>query len=93
VRFSLVFQEIAFARSPLVRAGLIRRFRCPGAQADQARIGRWRNVLAAATIPDNGMVERFNGRLGREVLILCIGTHHALNRMLEFGRSELVHMA
>ena len=47
----------------------------------------------AAIMPDSGMVERSNGRLGREVPILCIGTHHALNRMLEFGRSELVHMA
>ncbi|CAO3441323.1 Mobile element protein [Azospirillum endophyticum] len=23
----------------------------------------------------NGMVERFNGRIGREVLVMCIGTH------------------
>ena len=30
----------------------------------------------------NGMVERFNGRVGREVLVLCIGTHDALERLL-----------
>ncbi|NUB11220.1 transposase, partial [Azospirillum sp. Vi22] len=30
----------------------------------------------------NGMVERFNGRIGREVLIMCIGTHNALERLL-----------
>ena len=30
----------------------------------------------------NGMVERFNGRIGREVLVMCIGTHDALERLL-----------
>jgi transposase InsO family protein len=30
----------------------------------------------------NGMVERFNGRVGREVLVMCIGTHDALERLL-----------
>jgi transposase InsO family protein len=30
----------------------------------------------------NGMVEQFNGRIGREVLIMCIGTHDALERLL-----------
>jgi transposase InsO family protein len=30
----------------------------------------------------NGMVERFNGRIGREVLVLCIGTHRDLERLL-----------
>ena len=28
------------------------------------------------------MVERFNGRIGREVLVMCIGTHDALERLL-----------
>lgn len=30
----------------------------------------------------NGTVERFNGRVGREVLVLCIGTHNDLERLL-----------
>ena len=30
----------------------------------------------------NGMVERFNGRIGREVLVMCIGPHDALERLL-----------
>jgi len=29
----------------------------------------------------NGMVERFNGRIGREVLVMCIGTHDALESL------------
>ena len=31
----------------------------------------------------NGMVERFNGRIGREVLVMCVGTHNALERLLQ----------
>lgn len=31
----------------------------------------------------NGMVERFNGRIGREVLVMCIGTHGDLERLLQ----------
>ena len=30
----------------------------------------------------NGMVERFNGRIGQEVLVMCIGTHRDLERLL-----------
>ena len=30
----------------------------------------------------NGMVERINGRVGRKVLVMCIGTHNALERLL-----------
>lgn len=30
----------------------------------------------------NGMVERFNGRVGREVLVLCLGTHRDLEHLL-----------
>jgi hypothetical protein len=48
---------------------------------------------AAVSMTDSDMVEHFNGRLGREVPILCIDTHYPLNRMLEFGRSEPVRMA
>lgn len=31
----------------------------------------------------NGMAERFNGRIGREVLVMRIGTHQALERLLK----------
>jgi transposase InsO family protein len=31
----------------------------------------------------NGMVERFNGRIGRKVLVMCVGTHDALERLLQ----------
>ena len=31
----------------------------------------------------NGMVERFNGRIGREVLVMCIGTHQTLECLLK----------
>ena len=31
----------------------------------------------------NGMVERFNGRIGREVLVMCVGTHDVLERLLQ----------
>ncbi len=30
----------------------------------------------------NGMVERFNGRIGKEVLVMCIGIHRDLERLL-----------
>lgn len=31
----------------------------------------------------NGMVERFNGRIGRDVLVITVGTHRALERLLQ----------
>ena len=33
-------------------------------------------------MPDNGMVERFNGRIEREVLMITVGTHRDLERLL-----------
>ncbi|NUB11819.1 IS481 family transposase [Azospirillum brasilense] len=31
----------------------------------------------------NGMVERFNGRIGRDVLVITVGTHRSLERLLQ----------
>ncbi|CAA9297579.1 MAG: hypothetical protein AVDCRST_MAG40-136 [uncultured Gemmatimonadaceae bacterium] len=34
-------------------------------------------------MPDNGMAERFNGRIEREVLTITVGSHRDLERLLK----------
>ena len=51
-------------------------------EAGRARAIEHRNTKPSPPNP-NGMVERFNGRIGREVLVMCIGTHQTLECLLK----------
>ncbi len=57
-------------------------FTADGFEAACRALGVQHRTTKPYTPQTNGMVERFNGRIGREVLIMCIGTHNALGRLL-----------
>lgn len=57
-------------------------FTADGFEAACRALGVQHRTTKPYTPQTNGMVERFNGRIGREVLIMCIGTHNALERLL-----------
>ncbi|MCW2239459.1 hypothetical protein M2351_004089 [Azospirillum canadense] len=57
-------------------------FTADGFEAACRALGVQHRKTKPYTPQTNGMVERFNGRIGREVLVLCIGTHDALERLL-----------
>lgn len=59
-----------------------RRFTAAGFKAACHALGAQHRTTNPYTPQTNGMVERFNGRIGREVLIMCIGTYNALERPL-----------
>ena len=53
-----------------------------GFEAACRKLGVQHRKTKPYTPQTNGMVEHFNGRIGREVLVMCIGTHDALERLL-----------
>jgi transposase InsO family protein len=57
-------------------------FTAEGFEAACRKLGVQHRKTKPYTPQTNGMVERFNGRIGREVLVMCIGTHDALERLL-----------
>ncbi|MBP2295569.1 transposase InsO family protein [Azospirillum rugosum] len=57
-------------------------FTADGFEAACRALGVQHRKTKPYTPQTNGMVERFNGRIGREVLVMCIGTHDALERLL-----------
>jgi transposase InsO family protein len=57
-------------------------FTADGFEAACRKLGIDHRKTKPYTPQTNGMVERFNGRIGREVLIMSIGTHDALERLL-----------
>lgn len=57
-------------------------FTAEGFEAACRKLGVQHRKTKPYTPQTNDMVERFNGRIGREVLVMCIGTHDALERLL-----------
>ena len=57
-------------------------FTADGFEAACRKLGVDHRKTKPYTPQTNGMVERFNGRIGREVLVMCIGTHDDLERLL-----------
>lgn len=57
-------------------------FTADGFEVACRKLGIDRRKTKPYTPQTKGMVERFNGRIGREVLIMSIGTHDALERLL-----------
>ena len=57
-------------------------FTADGFEAACRKLGIDHRKTKPYTPQTNGMVERFNGRIGQEVLVMCIGTHSALERLL-----------
>ncbi|UEM06912.1 IS481 family transposase (plasmid) [Skermanella rosea] len=57
-------------------------FTADGFEAACRKLGIDHRKTKPYTPQTNGMVERFNGRIGQEVLVMCIGTHDALERLL-----------